>query len=416
MIKMLQKRFVVTAMAAVTVLIVLLLGTINAVNVIMVQKDVGRTLRAICENDASFERPPQPRPFLTEPKDIHDKLLAVNFLLVRFDADGNVAFVDASRMATVDETEAVELARKAVARGKDTGKIGKFRFAVAEGKPGTTMVLLDTSEENRSYLRVLVLSIGIGLFFWMGMLLLVRLLSRRAIRPVAENMEKQRQFVTDAGHELKTPLAILQANVDAMELYQGENKWSRNMKAQVTRLNGLTMELLTLSKLDEVTAQENHEDVSLRELAEESGHDFGERMALKGMQLHMQFQTEGVVHGNREQLARLLSILLDNACQYGQEDVWLSLKKDKKRIVLWVENTCAALPEVPPEKLFDRFYRGDLARTQKSGGYGIGLSAARAIAQANHGKIWADYILPNRIRFTVTLEGTSRKSVPPALA
>ena len=107
------------------------------------------------------------------------------------------------------------------------------------------------------------------------------------------------------------------------------------------------------------------------------------------------------MQGDPAQLEQLLSILLDNAVKYADEGgtVWVSLQKQEKRICLSVQNTCGTLPDVPPEKLFDRFYRSDTARTQKSGGYGIGLAVARSIAAANRGTLRAEYDSPNRIVF-----------------
>ena len=116
---------------------------------------------------------------------------------------------------------------------------------------GKVVVFLDTSGDIYSYIRVLFLSAAIGIACWLFMLLFVILLSKQAIRPIAENIEKQKQFVTNAGHEIKTPIAIIQSNTEAMELYNGENKWSKNIKEQTVRLNELMKNLLTLARMDE---------------------------------------------------------------------------------------------------------------------------------------------------------------------
>ncbi|SFU58659.1 hypothetical protein SAMN04487886_106614 [Clostridium sp. DSM 8431] len=230
MIETLKRKFVVTAMTAVTVLIVLMLGAINVVNVVSIRNSIDNTLQIITENavnpkiihDKVNALPPSMSTF--RPKDDHDKMLASNFFVVHFDNAGNIVFTDTSHIATVSDSSAKEIAKNVYSSGKTTGKIGKFRFLIEDSKDvkGKTAVFLDSSSEIMSYIRVLLLSGGIDIICWCGMLFLVIILSRKAISPIAENIERQKQFVTNAGHEIKTPLAIIQANADAMELYNGE--------------------------------------------------------------------------------------------------------------------------------------------------------------------------------------------------
>lgn len=228
------------------------------------------------------------------------------------------------------------------------------------------------------------------------MLLVVLLLSKRAIKPIAVNLERQKQFVTDAGHELKTPIAIILANVEALELLGGESKWSRNIREQAARLNGLTQNMLTLAKADEARKVATTE-FSLSLLTAEYAEMFREPMSMRAITLDAEIAEGVTVRAVRADTARVLSILLDNAARYAKEGstVRLSLRGTCLRI----ENECDALPNCPPEKLFDRFYRADGART--GGGYGIGLSAAEAILVAVGGTVTAEYIGTDRIAFTV---------------
>jgi len=254
-------------------------------------------------------------------------------------------------------------------------------------------------------MRLLLLSSLIGLTCWLCMFLLVFLLSGRAIRPIAANLERQKQFVTDAGHEIKTPLAIIAANTEAMELHNGESKWSRNIREQVTRLNGLMQNLLTLAKLDESNVALSCEPISLSALTEEGSDVFREAMELKHLQVERHIQPDLTVSANRDLMSRLISILLDNALKYTPigGSVVIELFRADKTIQLIVANECEKLPDCPAEKLFDRFYRADSARTQKNGGYGIGLSAARSIAEAHGGTISALYRDDHTIAFIVTM-------------
>ena len=241
----------------------------------------------------------------------------------------------------------------------------------------------------------------LGLLAWIAMLALVTALSRRAIRPIAENIERQRQFVTDAGHELKTPLAIILANLDALELRGGESKYSRNIRGQATRLSALMQNLLTLARLDESSGLPDASPLSLTELTRESVEMFRAPAELRQIRLS-EALAEGVsVTGSRTLLQQLLSTLLDNAVKYCPEGGEIAVRlREEERAVLSVSNTVGE--ERPAlDRLFDRFYRSDSSRNQK-GGFGIGLSAAAAIVRQHKGEIDAHYE-GDTIVFTVKL-------------
>ncbi len=407
MIRTLQKKFTLTAMIAVTVLLVLLLGGINLFNALTVSRDSDELLEMLAAQESFGPAPPmEPRRdggmgvFRREP-DANDRMSALTFS-VRLDGDGEVLGIDLSRIAGLSEEEALALARQALARGEDRGRIGAMRYRVVQPAANCrTVVFLDLSREQQQLLRIAALSGLGGLAAWCAMLALVRALSRRAIRPIAENMERQRRFVTDAGHELKTPLAIIRANTEAMELMGGESKYSRNIREQVTRLTDLTANLLTLARFDEATPPQLRE-LDLTALVRESAESFRAPAELKEISLRQELEEGVSVQASPEQLKQLCSILLDNAVKYCPKggEIALSLKKEGKA-VLRIQNTVAD-QRADPSRLFDRFYRPDASRSRESGGYGIGLSAAQAIVQLHKGSITAAYE-GEAIVFTVTL-------------
>lgn len=411
MIKVLQKKFVITAMIAITVLMVLMLGAINIVNINMVDNEMTSTLAKISENQGDFDnapmRPEQDSPdsLFGMPKNEPDMIMSSNFFVVIVDNDGNVVFVDVSRTSSVTQEQAEEMAAEVLQSSSLTGTSGRYRYQIRDERmeDGKVVVFLDASEEILSYIRVLILSVLIGLVCWIAMLFLVILLSKKAIRPIAENIEKQKQFVTDAGHEIKTPLAIILANTDALELYNGESKWSRNIREQIIRLNGLTKNLLMLARMDEGMPSGPASEFSLSEMLTESVQEFAESLKMKQIKLEKQIQQNIDVCMDKDNIKRLISILLDNAVKYTNNEgkIIVRLHKNDKRIKLQVENTCEALPDAAPDKLFERFYRADKARTQKSGGYGIGLSVAESIVQSNKGSLSAEYKNENVVIFTV---------------
>lgn len=407
MIKTLQKRFILSAMLAITILLVILLGVINVGNIYISQQQNNKMMEALL-NEETMMQPPPPdkrKGFLDSPMDENSKMSAVYFT-VRVDLFQNIIKVDTGRIADVSEEEAIEMCQTVMNEKSSNGRIQGFLYQMAESEQDGSKVylFLDTSIQLRNILTVLFFSIITGLICWIAMLLLVIFISKKAIQPIAENFERQKQFVTDAGHELKTPLAIILANADAMELYQGENKWSRNIREQTVRLSGLMQNLLTLAKADESSNTLQTEMVSISSVAMESLQVFNESMRLKELSMHKHIDTDIWLKSNKEQIRNLFSILIDNAVKYSVQngEITVSLERKGKAFVFRIENTCEELPNCPPEKLFDRFYRADSARTQKNGGYGIGLSAAETIAKLYGGTIKASYSRPNKIVFTVT--------------
>lgn len=411
MIKTLQKKFIITAMTAITILLVVLLGAINAVNAWTTARETDGMLEFLSntrfmqgmQGMQSQNRYNNLRGFMGRTFTEDDAMSAVYFV-VHFDNTGEIERVDVSRISSVDEDEAKSLAIRAY-NEDESGVIDKFKYvSISNGfSGGKTYFFLDTSTDYLSIARVIGLSLIIGIVCWVLMLLLVILLSRRAIRPIAENMQKQRQFVTDAGHEIKTPLAIILANTDAMELHNGESKWSKNIRNQANRLDGLMQNLLTLARADEDKKVVNTEDFDLSALLEDSVLVFEESMRMKNLSLRKNISENAMIHANKEQVSRLLSILMDNAVKYSEPDsmVEISLTSGDKKTEFYIENQCDTLPQCEPASLFDRFYRADTARTQKNGGYGIGLSAAKAIVEGFGGEITAQYLSQNKIRFTV---------------
>ncbi|NLW69471.1 MAG: HAMP domain-containing histidine kinase [Eubacteriaceae bacterium] len=415
MAETLRKKFTGVSMAAVSCLILLLVTMINAANIILTSKQTERSLYIIWENEGAL--PPLPTPpgeklpsgLFGGGKNDYDTMLSSNYFVAIFNLKGEIIRIDVSRTSEVSEEEARQAALEIYGGGKEEGRKENYRFLIKSSPRtgGKVAVFLDNRTEIISYLRVLLLSVLVGALCWAAMLPLVALLSAKAIKPIADNMERQRQFVTDAGHEIKTPLAIISANTEALELYQQESKYSRNIKDQVSRLSSLMNDLLLLARSDEYSAapyggKAMPEGFSLSEVASQSLRQFKLSMELKGISLTSEISSEITINADKEGIKRLLSILLDNAVKYTNENgiVNFGLFKQDKRIILQIENTVESLPEAAPEKLFDRFYRADASRSQKTEGYGIGLSAAKAIARANNGVITAEYKQGNAVCFT----------------
>lgn len=413
--KTLQKRFVRTSMLAISILLIVLLGGINGMNYVITGKETEQILGMLVDTQGLYT-PPETGNFEPESGSLPpgrfpspDEMLGSRYFVVFWDTDGGILFIDTSHIYAVTEEEAGEIAERADLKEGETGRSGQlaYRCAQAPNDKGRFAVFLDISSRQKNRITVALVSIVGGMTCWILMLILVILLSRRAIRPIAENMEKQKQFVTNAGHEIKTPLAIILTNTDALELHLGENKWSRNIRLQTERLAELMQNLLTLARLDEDGRTLPMAECSLTAMLEETLQLFDEAAEAKNIDIDFQLQGEVLVRGNRESLLQLFSILLDNAVKYTPVSGKISvmLERTGASVRLQVKNTLAAAENMEPERLFERFYRGDAARTRgKSGGYGIGLSAARAITEAHKGSIKASFADKKKaIVFTVIL-------------
>lgn len=413
MVRTLQIKFVKTAMTAISVLLLAVICAISGIYSFDVYTKEKNTAEMLANSGGipDFEKMKRDRPDREEfekPFDggrmSPDDMMAVRFFVVRFDADGGIESADTGSIYSVTDEEAEEYGKKAAASGKQSGIIGNFMYFIKDNEDGKTAAFVDVSSQISSILSVIVISLIIAAAAWILMLVFVSALSRRAIAPIAENIVRQKQFVTNAGHELKTPLAIILANTEALELFNGESKWTRNIKAQTRRLNDLMQNLLTLSKMDEADLNLPMQDFDLGELVRESAALFEEPAREKRQSLSVE-TPEIAVKANRDSMGQLVGILLDNAVKYTPEggEISVTVSREGNSVILREQNTVDPKDvEDNPERLFDRFYRRDEARTQKKGGYGIGLSAARAIAAANGAQINAAYREQN-IVFTVKL-------------
>lgn len=225
---------------------------------------------------------------------------------------------------------------------------------------------------------------------------------------IAKSMERQKQFITDAGHEIKTPLAIIRANADALELHEGENRWSRNIQRQTERMDELVKRLLMLARLDEASEQAQMQErtrYSLSETVTETAEQYREPAGAAGLGLCVQAEPGIELEGIPEAAAELVDILMDNAVKYAEPgtEIEVELSREGGRAVLKVRNRCTQPPR-DPERLFDRFYREDSARTQSAGGTGLGLSIARAIAESQDAALNAKMTEENTIEFEARMK------------
>ena len=313
----------------------------------------------------------------------------------------------------IEPAEASDLAVKAFSKSVSHGFAGLYRFYKQSGSDGVRILFLDCGREITSFQRFLMTSIvlsALGLLLIFG---IVVYFSGRIVRPFAESYEKQKQFITDAGHEIKTPLAIIQADADVLEMELGENEWLSDIQAHVKQLSGLTNDLVSLARMEEGGAPLQILEMPISDLISEAGESFQGLAQTQGKELQLTVEPMLSMEADEKAMRQLVSILLDNALKYSPEGsrIQLSLSRQGKVLKLAVSNSSLVpLPKENLDRLFERFYRADPSRNSQTGGHGIGLSIAKAIVTAHSGQIHASHEENNILQITVTLPLKQKQS------
>ncbi|WP_407383703.1 sensor histidine kinase [Ruminococcus sp.] len=303
--------------------------------------------------------------------------------------DDNIVSADLKHIKAVDESSAIMMADAVMMTGETTGNYDYYRYRVSDNRQ--LVVFVDCTEEYYA-VEVLVLILSV---IALGVILMITLvfwfLSHRIVKPFEENSRMQKQFITDASHELKTPLAIISANAEVLAYKSGENEWINNITTQVSRVSELVNELLTLNRLEEVDEITDIEPVDLSRLTTDISGSFEEVFKGKHAAFLLEIEPDVTINGNASQLERLVSVLVENASKYVTEngEFRLVLKKEARYTDLTVFNSCETDPTINYQHLFDRFYRPDSSRTSSTGGHGIGLSIAKRIVTLHGGTIEA---------------------------
>lgn len=326
----------------------------------------------------------------------------VRYFFVSFSEEDDVTSINTEHIAAINQSDARTMAVSVRKMHHTTGYLNDFRYRVSDDEK--MVIFLDCSDELQSLRSLLLLISLVSLVFVLMITLVFYFLSNRIVRPFEENARMQKQFITDASHELKTPLAIISANAEVLAYKDGENEWINNITAQVTRVTELVNELLTLNRLEEIDTVADIEPVNLTAIVNRTADGLEELFRRKDAALRRTVQDNVVINGNAAQLERLVSVLMENASKYVSEngEAVVTLKKEARHTVFSVRNTCELDPDVNLRHLFKRFYRPDASRTSKTGGHGVGLSIAHRITVLHNGSIEAQPT-DDGLMFTVKL-------------
>ena len=412
MIYKLQRRFILISTVSILTVVVLVFSVILGFNISSTNQTVDVLADSVSEGGGRFPTggSPSPKPGGLPPNKVPDfnfitpeTPFSTRHFTVFFDSAGNVLRANTEAIYAVSEEEAITYARQALESSKDRGWLSSYRYKVFSYAFGTGVVFVDGST-NRAMLMQTTTIAGVVLLSCAALVLvLIILLSKRAVKPIAESYEKQRQFVTDANHELKTPLTLILANLDIAEEELGKNEWLDDIRTEGHRMTELVNQLVSLSRMDEESRNLNLSDVSFGQMVQDTVWEFSPLAHSRDKALAFDIDTEISVKGDEDLLRRLIGILMDNAVKYCDLGGCITVTlKHQRHIVLTIENTYSAVDQLALQRLFDRFYRADKARTF-TGGYGIGLSMAKSIVEKHGGELMAYKKDDAHIGFKITL-------------
>ena len=398
MVRILRRKFTLAAMLSMALVLTCILGVINLVNYRNMLQGAEKTLQYLAEHNGVFPGM-EKDPFQEdgrEPPALPDNMnpempFQTRYFSILTDRNGTILHTDFERIAAVDEGSAQQYVEEVLEKAEKDGFIGTYRYKVTEKTDTEMYVFLDCQKELDAFSDFLVSSILTGLAGLAAVAVLLWIFSGLAVKPFVENYEKQKRFITDAGHELKTPLTIIDADATVLEMETGESEWISDIHQQTARLKSLTEDLVYLAKTEEMGDGASEELFSLSDTASRAADSFRSAVLACGKKMETEIEPGLMMNGNAKSVERLFMILLDNALKYSSEGGTISvmLKGKGKNRVIEVQNPCESITKEQTEKLFDRFYRTDASRNSETGGHGIGLSIARAIVEKHKGKIAA---------------------------
>ncbi len=404
MFNRIRVKFVLLSMSVLFILLAFIIAGMNIINYRTLLGETDAILDMMSDNKGTF--PPfagrKLPPFMTL-----ETPFETRYFSVLINEQGEIINADISKITSVDNKKAHEYASLIMNKENERGVIEKYRYIKRAENGLHRITFLDIGRKLYSFQTFLKTSIAIGIVGYLAFFIILIIFSKKIIRPIAESYEKQKRFITDAGHEIKTPLAIIKADAEVIGLDIGENEWLDDIQKQIKRLSGLTNDLVYLSRMEEEEKEIQMLEFPFSDVVQETVSSF--EVIAKTQNKHLVYTILPMLsfYGNEKAIRQLINILMDNALKYSPENGFVSVdvKKQKNIIVTVYNTTSAPISKDKLEVIFERFYRIDASRSTMTGGYGIGLSVAKAIVGAHNGKIYAtsddDYSLKIVVSFPV---------------
>ena len=405
MFKSLRKKFVTTAVGSVAVVIAILAIALNFINFNKLEERIDTTLLDASRSQALIKIFAEDGDDLVITKNSSSATEYNGFSIAKVDNNGRIIRAYRDDSLIVDQDALQSKVIEALEKGKTSGFIGSYRFLKVETNVGNLILFLNCQRELDSYESFVKNSVLISIGVILSVLVLIILISKKVIAPIQETYLKQKQFITGASHELKTPLAIISSNADVLEMMSGDSKWTTNIHNQVDRLTSLVNSLVVFSRMEEKDTVERT-SFNLTETLKSRIEDFDELANFQKKYIVTDIDENLNYYGEKDSIIQLMDILLENAIKYAPEDsdILVKLNKNRKYATLKVSNK-ANVEKGDLSKVFDRFYRLDESRNSAIKGYGIGLSMAQLIAEKHKETIQAyapeDGVFKIEVRFTL---------------
>ncbi len=407
MIYRLRKKFISICILSFIAVFMVVFALIYLITTIQTNQSLDMHADIISQNDGKFPdfneiRPGGNRPMPPEGFN-RESPFTTRYFTVKFDKTNDTVFADTKQIASVSEEEAKIYAIEALRVGNARGWCDDYRYKIYDTENDTSIVFVSgiaAKENNRNFMLG---TLSVFALCSVVIIVLIIFISKRAIKPVAESYEKQKQFITNANHELKTPLTLIRTNIDILESETGPNEWLSDIRDETLLMSELVNRLVSLARMDEDGTKCEMKEFSISDAVADTVSSFAPSIESNGKHLTVNIASQSSYVGDEAGIRQVVSILMDNALKYcdNSGEIKVSLTGNRHP-TLCVENSYAAVGNVELNRLFDRFYRADKARTYGTG-FGIGLSMAKAIVEKHHGSISVYNIENNKIGFRVKL-------------
>lgn len=399
MISRLKRKFILLTLSALVALLTIMALGMNIVNYTAVVNETDDILEILSHNKGTFPGFEGGMPGRPDggglgrlPGHMSPELPYESRYFSVLVENGRVVYADVSRIASVTAADATEYAERVLASSEDKGFSDEFRYIKCREGDKVRIIFLDCGRRLDSFYTFLWTSVSISLAGFALVAAVICILAGRIIRPIAESYEKQKRFITDAGHEIKTPLTVINANVDLLRIDQGESESLDDIQRETKKLAKLTENLVSLARMEEADGGLQMIEFPLSETVAEEAESFKAPLTASGRKLECRISDMISLRGDTDAVRRLMSILMENSLKYSSPEsaVTVSLSKQGRGALLKVSNEVERpLTKDELAKIFDRFYRADPSRNSETGGHGIGLSMAKAIVSAHGGRISA---------------------------
>ena len=406
MFQELQKSFIKNAMLSFSLILTFVLMLLNGIYYKQTIEQIDRVATMLIDHNGIFPDAPSTNPpvnFLEEFITLgtewkKDDQLSTRYAVVKF-SNQQIQSINQTNLVGVDEELLKKQAQEIISGNVQSGWSKMLRFRLLKGNEESLLVFVDAKKEIQQIVRLIIVTILVFFICLIGIYSLIRLLSKRAIQPFVDNVKKQQEFISNASHEIKTPLAVLSANNDLLSMMGTESRWIDSNRRQIKRLNALIEQMLFLARYDESQLTLTVETIDLVQISKEIIDDVSPVLQEKGLTIQFQGETSFVVNANKSSIQELIRILIDNAIKYTVIDKVITIKVTAEAFCM--VNQTETMTEEQVRQLFDRFYRVDSSRNRITGGSGLGLSIAQKIAEMNQLQLSAELVEQNNIQFKI---------------